>query len=97
MELENRIATIGALVTICDQDKNGLGSKPQTIKQLELKIKQLNKKIDSLDRQEQDESLLDSLLTYLDDLTLELVAAECMWHQELTSTDVHKALFCSKC
>jgi len=72
MELENGIA-----------NKEGLESKPQIIKQLELKIKRLNKKIDSLDLQEQDDCVLDFLLTCLDNLTLELVATECVWHQEL--------------
>jgi len=85
MELENCIAT-----------KEGLESKPKIIKQLEHKIKRLNKKIDSLDLQEQDESVLDFLLTCLDNLTLELVANECLWHQEMTSSDVHEPLFCSK-
>ena len=85
MELEN-----------CTATKDGLESKPQMIKQLELKIKRLNKEIDSLDLQEQDDSVLGFLLTCLDNLTLELVANECMWHQEMTNSDVHEPLFCSK-
>ena len=79
MERDNCIATIDPIITACEQAQ---------IKQLEIEIKQLNKKIDSLDKQSQDKSMLDSLLIRLDNLILELVATECMWHQKVAGTGV---------
>jgi type VI secretion system protein VasG len=77
-------SAIELLVVACVKVKEGLGSKPQVIEKLEFKIKQLNKKIDLLDGQKQDLSVLNFLLTCVDNLTLQLVASESLWHQEVS-------------
>ena len=76
--------SVKLLVEACILVKREVISKPQVIENLELKIDRLNKNLDVLSRQDQDQSVLDFLLTCVDNLTLQLVAAECMWHQELT-------------
>lgn len=75
--------SIKRLVEACIQVKKEVISKPQIIEHLEFKIDRLNKKLDVLGRQGEDQSVLDFLLTCVDNLTLQLVAAECRWHQEL--------------
>ncbi len=93
---------IDLLDTACARVKAGLAGKPVAIENIELKIEAAHRKADALTRDQlnsgypltndaavdgQVDSEIDAILQHIDDLKLQLVAVESIWHQERTIID----------